>query len=341
MCIIAIKKSGVPFPSEEIIENMWYRNPDGAGLMYTDGSGRVNIDKGYMTLSDFTRRIEELKQEIDVEKEAVVLHFRIGTSGGNIAANTHPFPISKRVKDLKALHLRTRIGVVHNGIIQIDRPIEDISDTMEYIRTKLHRIYQGRHWFYKDKDTLEKIERQITSKMAFLTANREVTTVGKFITEKDGMIYSNTSYEGFQYAYTGAWNGGYYRGYYNYDYNYSYGCGSYYGSGAKKREKKKDLNKKPVLNPVADLMLLDDEDYIVDYDSGSMAQVSDLGVLAIDKSGFVYVIAMDDYGYEVAYYAAENCAAFTPDGVDVKWKENEAMWIEVEDAMMDVFFAED
>ena len=54
---------------------------------------------------------------------------------------------------------------------------------------------------------------------------------------QDGMIYSNTSYEGFQYAYTGAWNGGYYRGYYNYDYDYGYGCGSYYGSGAKKRRK--------------------------------------------------------------------------------------------------------
>ena len=77
MCIIAVKKPGVPFPSEETIENMWYSNPDGAGIMYTDGSNRVTIDKGYMTLKEFEARLEALRTEIDVDKEAVVFHFRI------------------------------------------------------------------------------------------------------------------------------------------------------------------------------------------------------------------------------------------------------------------------
>ena len=34
MCVIAAKPSGVKMPSVSTIENMWYKNPDGAGFMY-------------------------------------------------------------------------------------------------------------------------------------------------------------------------------------------------------------------------------------------------------------------------------------------------------------------
>lgn len=330
MCIIAIKKSGVDFPSEEVIENMWYRNPDGAGIMYTDGSGRVIIDKGYMTLSNFKKRIELLKQEIDVVKEAVVLHFRIGTSGGNVAANTHPFPISRRVEDLQALHHRAKIGVVHNGIITIDRPIKEISDTMEYIRTKLYPLYKNKHWFYKDADMLEKIERQITSKMAFLMPNREVVTVGKFITSKDGMVYSNTSYEGFKYYYSGAWSNYADVGYYNYN----------YGFGNTKGYKRSKYYERyyGTLAQVAHLMPLNDEDYLVEMDTGSMATVSDLGgAIYMDKNNYLYVTDYDDYGYEVAYHLSDNCLAFSASGMDVKFNEDKAIWMELEDDSFSLF----
>ena len=31
MCIIVVKKAGIAAPSEEMVENMWNHNPDGAG----------------------------------------------------------------------------------------------------------------------------------------------------------------------------------------------------------------------------------------------------------------------------------------------------------------------
>lgn len=346
MCIIAVKKPGVPFPSEDTIRNMWVRNPDGAGIMYTDGSNRVTIDKGYMKLKDFNARLDELKREIDIDKETVVLHFRIGTSGGNTAENTHPFPISKRVSDLKALRMRTKIGIAHNGIIKIERPIEGISDTMEYIRTKLYSIYMNQHWFFKNKDILDKIERQITSKMVFLEPTREVQLVGKFITDKDGMIYSNSSYEGFKYYGVGAY-GGYY-GYYGRGYD-SYGYNGYYDPDYD--EEMASLRKKyggdygydddyagygsksHYIPKVMELSPVNESNYIVFYDSGDMMEVCDIILpVMIDKSGHLYVADFDDCGYEVAYPIEEDCASFDENGNSSVFDENEAIFMEVDTA---------
>lgn len=47
MCIIVVKKAGIAAPSEEMFENMWNHNPDGAGFMYT-ANGGVCIEKGFM-----------------------------------------------------------------------------------------------------------------------------------------------------------------------------------------------------------------------------------------------------------------------------------------------------
>lgn len=44
MCIIVVKKAGIAAPSDEMFENMWNHNPDGAGFMYT-ANGGVCIEK--------------------------------------------------------------------------------------------------------------------------------------------------------------------------------------------------------------------------------------------------------------------------------------------------------
>lgn len=323
MCIIAICKSGVPFPTEDTIENMWYRNPDGAGIMYTDGSGKVVIDKGYMTLKEFEARIDRLKQEIDVTAESVVLHFRIGTAGGNTPENTHPFPISKKVEMLQSLYVRSDIGVAHNGIIHIDRPIKSISDTMEYIRSNLSYLYHRQKKFYKNDKCMAEIKAEITSKMAFLLPDRSVYTIGDFITEKDGMVYSNTSYEetryfkygGFgSYGSYGMYSGGYFDSLFSdtrwdaYCRESSTGTGTYF----------------------EELTPLDDDFYIVDHDTGDMYECGDVGFLLIDASGMLYSLELDESsGEDYAVYVADDCTAFDPDGVEAKYDPDNTMLVEV------------
>ena len=59
MCIIAAKPAGVKMPDHETLENMWYGNPDGAGLMYAK-DGKVIIRKGFMKYVDLLAALEEI-----------------------------------------------------------------------------------------------------------------------------------------------------------------------------------------------------------------------------------------------------------------------------------------
>jgi len=329
MCIIAISKAGVPFPTEDTIENMWYANPDGAGIMYTNNSGKVVIDKGYMTLKEFKTRIEQLKEEIDVQKESVVLHFRIGTAGGNTPENIHPFLISKKVELLQSLYVQSDIGVVHNGIIHIDRPIQEISDTMEYIRSRLSYLYHRQKKFYKKERCMSKIAAEITSKMAFLLPDRGVYTVGSFITEKDGMIYSNTSYEDYIPKYFTLGGRGSAGGY------GSYGSGffdSLYGDGYWN-----DYCGKPFMY-YEELTPLEDDYYIVDHDTGNMYECSELGFFFVDASGNLYCLDYDEeYGEEFVVYIADCCTAFDPNGIEAKYDPTNVVGMEIRDGEYYIF----
>lgn len=223
MCIICAKPAGVKFPSDKYIENMWDGNSDGAGIMWTSNN-KVHIKKGFMEFKDFKRFVAKLKKRYDVEKIPVVMHFRITTHGGTKPENTHPFPVSSKIKNLKALEYCTDLGVAHNGTITIKNP-PDISDTMAYISQRMSRIRTRDGAFYKKQSMLDKIEKEITSKMCFLDNRGNLKFIGKFETE-DGIFYSNTSYLGYRRWYS---NYSYYDSYYGYG---NYGSnGKYKSSG--------------------------------------------------------------------------------------------------------------
>lgn len=192
MCIIAIKPAGVSFPDDDRITTMWINNPDGAGFMYAK-DGRVHIEKGFMELPHLLERLAKVRKDIDATETPFVLHFRITTHGGTKPANCHPFPISENVAVLQKLVMHTDMGVAHNGIIDI-RPRADISDTMEYIVSQLAVIKSIDKRFLHKRKFMRLIENAIGSKMAFLTGDGEIKTIGRFETAADGMRYSNTSY---------------------------------------------------------------------------------------------------------------------------------------------------
>jgi predicted glutamine amidotransferase len=192
MCIIAIKPVGIKLPSDKTIENMWYNNPDGAGFMYPR-DGMVEIKKGFMKLKHFKKAVEQLKKELDIVTTPIIFHFRIGTSGGNIPENTHPFPVSEHLPLLQKIQCRASLAVAHNGVINIETSKKDISDTMEYILSQLAPLYQLKKDFYRFEAGKKLVYNAIQSKMAFLDGAGRIETVGQFEEDK-GILYSNFSY---------------------------------------------------------------------------------------------------------------------------------------------------
>lgn len=222
MCIIACKPAGIKLPTWSIIENMWYSNPDGAGLaFYNPKTHKVRIEKGFMSLSDFEDKLNELDKQFNLQKLAVIMHFRIATHGGITRSNCHPFPISDNTAVLGKPFLETRIGVAHNGIIDITPRSKDISDTMEYIASQLSQLVKFCPQFYKNKHAMQMIKNAIGSKMAFITPENRIYTIGDF-TEDEGILYSNASYKGW-----GRYRNGKF-GCYGWDDDYGYG--SYWDS---------------------------------------------------------------------------------------------------------------
>lgn len=192
MCIIAIKKAGVPMIEDNIIKTMFTNNPDGAGYMY-NLRGQVHIRKGFMSANSLLESLKKLEGEVELKNISLVIHCRIATSGKVNPGNTHPFPVSSDVKELQALEVACGVGVAHNGTIEL-QVSKGMSDTMLYIKNELIHLYNYVPKFCKSEELLKMIENRINSKMVFLDGEGNIYTIGKFIAENN-MLYSNDSYE--------------------------------------------------------------------------------------------------------------------------------------------------
>ena len=183
-------------PDYETLSRCFEHNPDGAGISWCE-NGSVHIRKGFMTYNEFSSFLVSLSKRLDLTDTALVMHFRITTHGNTNAQNTHPFPISRKIKDMKKTSVVTDIAVAHNGIIPI-KCIPKLSDTQTYIVKKLSAIKNIQTDFYTNKYIMQRIENEIQSKMCFLTKDGEIYTIGKFIEDK-GILYSNNSFEEYSY----------------------------------------------------------------------------------------------------------------------------------------------
>jgi predicted glutamine amidotransferase len=200
MCIIIAKNKSDRLPTYEELLNSFEYNSDGAGFMYTQ-RGKVVIDKGYMKFSDFIKRYNQLCKEFhDFKNKSLVIHCRIGTSSGNTPANTHPYPITNKEKELHKLKFETDLGMAHNGIIRDYTPTwtkPTTNDTQEFILKYVYNLYN--HWndFYKNRFILEGLSAITNSKLAFLDKDDNLYLVGYFV-EDNGLNFSNTSYKSYR-----------------------------------------------------------------------------------------------------------------------------------------------
>jgi len=218
MCVICVKPSGVQLPNLTLMQNMWKANSDGAGFMYAKNNC-VYIEKGFMTLQPLVDRLATLAIELDsegikIETLPFVLHFRIGTHGGNTAANTHPYPLTNNLKTLQATKCTANIGVAHNGIISFVTPPVGGSDTMGYISDILVPLYHSDNLLLDNKYLVQLIENTMgASRFAFLEGNGRITMLGGFKDSKDadkvGLSFSNLNHE-FTYYGRGYYGGTFY-----------------------------------------------------------------------------------------------------------------------------------
>jgi hypothetical protein len=192
MCVIAYKPLGTMFPSQTILENCFNNNPDGAGFMYSY-NGKVHLQKGYTTFESFNKALNKARNTTG-DEVPYVMHFRIATQGFE-KTMTHPFPLSKKMSDLKQTKGSCDIGIAHNGILDITSDgSKEYSDTMKFITDYLSLIIKKLAW-HKDEDTKQLIENLIDgSRLAILDKNSHCELMGKGWVEDNGIHYSNNSY---------------------------------------------------------------------------------------------------------------------------------------------------
>jgi len=194
MCIIVVKPKNKEIQDKKILERCFAINRDGAGYMYVNKEKKVVIKKGFMTFEDFYKSVMKDYEENNLEKQNLIMHFRIGTSGKNKLGCTHPFPITDNMNDLELTSCKTNIGICHNGIIQgFNSYANQYSDTELYIATVITPIIRLNLQAYKFKDVQELILKTTNSKWAILDKNDKYYLIGQFI-EDNGYFYSNESF---------------------------------------------------------------------------------------------------------------------------------------------------
>lgn len=199
MCVICVSPKGVKQPDADVIREMWETNPHGAGYMFAK-DGKVEIHKGFMEIRDFMRSVEA---ENFTEDDVVIYHFRISTQGGVNPEMTHPFPLSPDLDDMKILDCLCDVGIAHNGIIRLTSYKKaEYSDTALFITEYLPALIRDTADI-TDKRVKKTIRALIDSKMAILNGNGELAIIGDFITDDEGLMFSNQYFMPRTYR---AWN---------------------------------------------------------------------------------------------------------------------------------------
>ena len=189
MCIIAYAPKGVQI-KEQTIEVMFDYNPDGAGIMWKPLNGdKVQIRKGFMTLSDLMKAYEQIP--VECEK---AIHCRIATSGKISAATCHPFPIRSKIKAMRKAIDETDMALMHNGVISFCTPKGGMkakhSDTMEFAQQYLMPLRNQ-----LDNPALKKLLGECTnSRLLIFRQNKPTVMVGDW-EQEDGVYYSNDTYK--------------------------------------------------------------------------------------------------------------------------------------------------
>ena len=138
MCII-LTCDAYKRPSYDTLAACWASNPDGAGFAYAAGDA-VELSKGYMTFGHLETALRTVP-----DSAPLIIHFRIGTSGGYGPEVTHPYPVTSDLAALHALDVSCPVAVAHNGVLPYDSDdARGVSDTVAYVQRVVSRVARQR-----------------------------------------------------------------------------------------------------------------------------------------------------------------------------------------------------
>lgn len=198
MCVIICKSEEAKMPTYNRLSDCWNSNPDGAGYMF-EQNGSVCIRKGFMNFADFCEDIGKQK----LEDKAVILHFRIRTTGDVSKGNTHPFQVCGSYQKMKRTRAYCKMAIAHNGIFQITRDDNRVSDTMAFVKKHLTACPE---LLTKDSH-INIIDSLIgSSRLAYMDHTGEISVFGSGWTKEDNCYYSNTSFRYASYGQSGGWD---------------------------------------------------------------------------------------------------------------------------------------
>ncbi len=177
MCVITVKPKNKKIEPDDLL-NMWYSNPDGAGLAIIHGS-QSEIIKGFFCPDDLLKVVNKHTDK------TVVVHFRLATCGLIDDKMTHPFIISSDLSECTATEIKTDKPVlIHNGIIS-GYGNKEISDTAEFTHKVLSKL--------DNIADMRKILQLTGCKYTLIHAGR-VKFIGQF-TKFKGLYVSNTHFD--------------------------------------------------------------------------------------------------------------------------------------------------
>ena len=128
MCVIVHQPSDA-YLSKRTAEQMWERNPDGAGFAFINDDGRIETGKA-MNFESFWRQFES-KRSVNRDRDFLV-HFRIATSGKIGLDNTHPFVVDEHT-------VMAHNGMLNSIVGSIPKNAE-LSDTREFIEQVVKKL---------------------------------------------------------------------------------------------------------------------------------------------------------------------------------------------------------
>lgn len=186
MCIIAIKKKGIKFPSVETVKTMCENNPHGFSMVVSDGR-KAKVCKT-MNQEKFLDVYRKVLKKYDYRTSSMFMHTRIKTHGSERLENCHGWR-------------ENGLMFAHNGILSIVSR-DDMTDSETFFRDIFSPAYKVGGWKLGEKVIKAIIG---TSKFVFMDDKGNIHHYGHYI-EDDGILYSNTTYRNCGYFNIGGRN---------------------------------------------------------------------------------------------------------------------------------------